>query len=141
MACGGKSVFGMPSLMNGELHREPGRHLELLGTWYASRRYLFGDAVPMSYRGKQVPGVKINQKNFGTVGSIHNKETLIHIINFRGRKNALTLSFHQKNWGTIKKAVLEPNGKEIPITMVKGGFYLSILKADVDRIDTILRIA
>jgi hypothetical protein len=140
MACGGKSAFGMPSLMNGELYSGPSRHLDLLGKWYIPRRSLFTEAIPMKYRGKKVPSVKVNQKNFGTIGTVYNDDKLIHIINFSGRIDALTILLNQKKWGNVKKAILEPNGKEIPITTAKDGFFLSIPKEDVDKIDTILRI-
>ncbi len=140
MACGGKSVFGIPSLMNGELYPGPSRHLELLGKWYVPRRDLFTEAIPMKYRGKKVPGVKINQENFGSIATIYNNDKLIHIINFSGRKDALTIQLNLKKWGTVNKAILEPNGKEIQAIAAENGFLLSITKEDVDKIDTILRI-
>jgi len=141
MASGGKSLFGMPSLMNGDLHAGPRRHLEILGNWYASRRGLFIDAVPMAYAGNKVPGVSIDQKRFGTIGARHGDDALLHVINFTGKKTAITLEFDRSSWKNVKKIVLEPREKELPISATKSGVLVSLIENDIDRIDTILRIS
>ncbi|NVM02762.1 MAG: alpha-L-fucosidase [Candidatus Helarchaeota archaeon] len=140
MANGGKFGFGMAAQMNGELYPEPAQQLEHLGKWYKPRRLLFTEAVPMNYKGKKVPGIELNKKDFGTIGSIYGNDNLIHIINFNGHKEELTLTFSQELWGNIEKIILEPDLKELRFKKQENEIILSLSKEDIDRTDTIIRI-
>jgi len=140
MASGGKAAFGMPSQMNGELYSAPARHLELLGIWYNQRQLLFTEATPIKYKGKKVPGIKVSEKGIRTIGTIYNNEYLIHLINFYGIKKNITITFSNKQWGNIEKIVLEPRKKDLKFEQKPNTIKLLLLKENVDKIDSIIRI-
>ncbi|HEY0089490.1 MAG TPA: hypothetical protein VGB37_11645, partial [Candidatus Lokiarchaeia archaeon] len=140
MASGGKMCFGLPSQMNGELFPEPSQNLELLGNWYRPRHALFTESIPMIYEGEKVPGVEVSEKEFGTIGSITEDDTLVHLINFKGQKKELTIEFTLQHWPKIKKIVLEPNKKELERKKTNNKIILLLSKEDIDPADTILRI-
>ena len=140
MACGGKYVFGLPSQMDGELFPEPVKNIELFGEWYKPRRALFRDATPMTYKGKKVPGIKIEDKDFGTIGCFHDGNLLIHLINFAGKNKELTLRFSLDKWDNIEKIWLEPEKKELAYTKEQNEISLLISEKNIDLADTILRI-
>ena len=140
MASGGKMCFGLPSQMNGELFPEPAHNLELLGAWYKPRHALFTESIPMIYEGKKVPGVEVSEKDFGTIGSINEDDTLVHLINFKSQKKELTIEFTQQQWPKIKKIVLEPNKKELEHKKTNNKIVLLLSKEEIDPVDTILRI-
>ena len=140
MACGGKAAFGIPSLMNGDLYPQPARHLEILGNWYKKRKELFTEAVPMKYRGRRVPGIKINIKGIGTIGAIQNDNNLIHIMNLFGFKKPITIEFSQKKWGNVEKIILEPSNKELKLGTTEKATTISLSASELDIVDTILRI-
>ncbi len=141
MASGGKYCFGLPSQMNGELYPEPAQNVELFGKWYEKRRKLFREAIPMSYKGESVPGVAINDPHFGSIGTEYYSNRLVHVINFTGfNEQDISITFSQQTWGTIEKACLEPDKKELPLKITANGTTLSIAKKDIDLADTILNV-
>jgi len=140
MASGGKFCFGLPSQMDGELYPEPANNLKLFGEWYNLRSYLFTEAVPMEYKGKIIPGIEVDDNHFGTIGSIQESDTLIHIVNFNGITDELTISFSNEYWGNIEKIILEPNKKQLELTNKDNLMTVLIKKEDIDLVDTILRI-
>ena len=79
MACGGKFAFGMPAKMNGKLYAKPAKHLEILGKWYKKRKILFTESCPQRYRGKKVPGLKL-EKRIGAICVGHEDDFLIHLF-------------------------------------------------------------
>jgi len=139
MASGGKYCFGLPSQMNGDLYPEPTENVRLFGEWYNPRRKLFTESTPMNYKGKEVPGIKIN--NIGTIGSIYKEDFLIHLINFKGLKKELKIRFSQEHWSNIDKIFLEPYLKELEFIKNNGEIVLKINEDDVDLADTILKIS
>jgi len=141
MASGGKYCFGLPSQMDGELYPEPAENVEMFGDWFKLRRDLFTEATPMKYKGDKVPGIEINEEQFGTIGSIYEDDNLIHLISFKGLKKDITLKFSQELWAAINKIVLEPNKKELEFVKKNGNIILSLAKDDIDLADTILRIS
>ena len=140
MACGGKYFFGLASQMDGELFPEPVKNLELFGQWYKSRKNLFRDAIPMKYRGKKVPGVNVNEKEFGIIGSIHEGDNLIHLINFKGKIIDVTLELSLDEWENIDKIMLEPMKAELDFKKDGNEIKVLISEKNIDSVDTILRI-
>jgi hypothetical protein len=140
MASGGKFCFGLPSQMDGELYPKPAKNVELFGNWYKSRRNLFSEGIPMEYTGTKVPGISINRDDFGIIGSIHENENLIHIINFQGTTKELNVSFSDEFWGDIEEIVLEPVKKQLELNRKKNELDFIIKGKNLDMADTILRI-
>ena len=141
MASGGKYCFGLPSQMDGEIYSGPAKNVELFGEWYKIRRELFTEATPMKYRGENVPGIKINEEHFGTIGSLHEDDHLIHIINLKGLQKGLILEFSGDQWKNISKVKLEPSIREIEFYTKNNITIIKLNKDDIDSADTILRIS
>lgn len=139
MACGGKYFFGMAAQMDGNLFPEPVANLELFGKWYESRKSLFRDANPLKYRGKKVPGITLNQKDFGTIATQYRQDTLIHLINFTGNLLDVTMTMSLEKWGHIEKIILEPENKVLEFK-IEEELVLFIPEKYLDTTDTILRI-
>jgi hypothetical protein len=140
MANGGKICFGLPSQMDGELFPEPAQNLELLGNWYRPRHLLFTESIPMVYEGEKIPGIQLSEKEFSTIGSINENNTLVHLINFKGQKRDLTIDFTQSYREQINKIILEPNEKELEYKRMNNKTVLLLYKEEMDLADTILRI-
>ena len=140
MASGGKYVFGLLSQMDGELFPEPAKNVEFFGTWYKSRKPLFRDAIPMTYKGKKVPGIDVNEKEFGIIGSIHEGDNLIHLINFKGKVLDVTLRFSLDKWENVDKIMLEPMKAELDFKKDGNEIIVLISEKNIDSVDTILRI-
>ncbi|MFX1450686.1 MAG: alpha-L-fucosidase [Promethearchaeota archaeon] len=140
MASGGKYCFGLPSQMNGELYPEPAKNVELFGEWYKLRRELFTEAIPMKYKGENIPGIELNEENFRSIGTLHGNDNLIHIINLKGLKKELVIEFTGSQWSNISKVLLEPAKKELQFSTKKDTTILKINKDDIDPADTLLRI-
>jgi alpha-L-fucosidase len=141
MANGGKICFGLPSQMDGELFPEPAQNLEIFGNWYKSRHFLFTESIPMIYEGEEVPGIQLNEKDFGTIGNVNEGDMLVHLINFKGLKKDIKIVFTQKLWENIKKIILEPIKKELQYKKKKDGTYLLLDTNNIDLVDTILRVS
>ena len=94
----------------------------------------------MDYRGDRVPGIDLNEEDFGTIGSIYENDYLVHIINFKGIEKELFLTLSQDNWGEINKVILEPDKKELKIIKQSGNNFISFKKEEIDNVDTIIRI-
>jgi len=140
MANGGKAVYGMASQMDGSLYPEIVGQIEQLGRWYHPRRNLFREAFPLKYKGKKVPGIKIDTKSIKTIGARLDSDYLIHLINF-GIKNAeIQVSFKQKRWPNIQQILIEPQGIDIPFKSGTDVIFIRIHKEELDPIDTILRL-
>ena len=140
IASGGKSCFGLPSRMDGSLYSEPAQHIELFGRWYESRRLFFSEAIPMDYKGNNVPGINVNNKNYGVIGCINENERIIHLINFSGEKESLILGFSSDYWSNISKVQLVPEDSELKFNKSPKGIQIRIPQESIDPIDTILRI-
>ncbi len=140
MASGGKYSFGLPSQMDGDLYPEPAKNVELFGEWYKLRRELFTEAIPMKYRGENVPGIKISEENFGIIGTFYENDNLIHIINLKGLKKELLLELFGDQWHNITKVILEPQKKELEFSTKNNITIIKLNKNDIDPADTILRI-
>ncbi|MFW9882552.1 MAG: alpha-L-fucosidase, partial [Candidatus Thorarchaeota archaeon] len=140
MASGGKYCFGLPSQMDGELYPEPAKDVERFCDWYKLRKNLFTEAIPMNYEGDTVPGIKLNDSQFGIIGSIYNDDILIHIVNFESLIKDLTIKFSTKQWGTIDKIFIEPNKKHLHHNKTNNWIIAVIKKEDIDIVNTILRI-
>jgi len=141
MASGGKACFGMPAQMNGALYEGPAKHLYRFGQWYKKRRALFQEAVPLNYKGQNVPGVNVKGKYLKTIGSIHDQDPLIHLIYLWSvPQNDLTINFSRKKWEALETILLEPMNQELASTRNAKEIGLTIPKKNVDPIDTILRI-
>ena len=80
LANGGKVVYGIASQRDGTLYPGPKHQMERLGAWYNNRKELFLNAIPMKYKGRKVPGVKINEKAIGCINSNYNNDYLLHLI-------------------------------------------------------------
>jgi len=140
MANGGKSCFGLPSQMDGSLYPEPAQHVERFGKWYKSRRLLFSEATPLDYKGENVPGINLNNKNYGLIGSKYGNDKIIHLINFSGEKESISLEFSSDIWNNISKVKLEPNDIELNIKNSPKGIKVILPQESIDPVDTILRI-
>ena len=140
MANGGKFCFGLPSQMDGELYPEPAKNLELFGEWYKIRKDLFTESIPMKYEGEEIPGVIVKDTNFGAIGSTNNNNNLIHLVNFEGVQKDIVVSYDQIHWGNIEKILLEPSKKQLELINQDKRTLVTINKADLDVVDTILRI-
>ncbi len=140
MASGGKFCFGLPSQMDGEIYPEPAKNLEKFGEWYTLRKTLFREAVPMNYNDDKVPGIEVNDDKFGVIGAFHENDNLIHLINFKGTKKEIKLSFISQHWGSIVKILLEPDKKELEYTSRDTEINVDIHEEDLDVADTILRV-
>jgi hypothetical protein len=141
MASGGKFAFGMPAKMDGRLYKEPARHLEMFGKWYKPRKELFIEAVPMDYKGKKVPGIKIKDKNIKVICSVYENDYLLHLIPLRSAPiKPLTIKLSIKKWKNVEKIILEPIKKDIQFMIDDKNITITIPEENVERIDTILRI-
>jgi alpha-L-fucosidase len=141
MASGGKFAFGMPSQMNGDLYEQPSKQLEVFGKWYKKRKEVFTEAVPMQYKGKKVPGVKVSDKSIGIIGSIFKKDNILHLIyRYSVKKKDLLVEFSHKKWENIDKIFLVPSERELKLRKFEKKLELTLPKEYVDRIDTILKI-
>jgi hypothetical protein len=69
----------------------------------------------MQYPGKEVPGVQLSEEGFKTIGSLCGNDKIVHIINLHGDQKQLKVGFLNRDWGNIKKVLLEPSGKELTI--------------------------
>ncbi len=141
MASGGKYCFGLPSQMDGELYPEPAKNVEMFGDWFKLRRNLFIEAIPMKYKGDNVPGIELSEGNYGTIASIYGDHNLIHLINFKGLQKDIILTFSQELWSCIKKITLEPSKKELKFVEKDGVITLLLAKVDIDLADTIIRVS
>ncbi len=140
MASGGKYCFGLPSQMDGSLYPEPSTQVEAFGKWYEPRRDLFTEAIPMNYKRKKVPGVKLDDENFGIIGSQQVNDRILHVINLTGIQKFITIELESTIWAGIKKIILEPNGIKLDVEKIESNFCVEISKENLDKIDTILRI-
>ncbi|MFW9824064.1 MAG: alpha-L-fucosidase [Candidatus Thorarchaeota archaeon] len=140
MASGGKFCFGLPSQMDGEIYPEPAANVELFGNWYKSRQNLFTEAVPMGYEGNVVPGVEVDNEHIGVIGTLYEKNTLIHLINLKGMKRDITLRFSKEKWNNIEKILIEPEEKDLEHICRDNLYVINIKKKHLDEADTILRI-
>ena len=140
MACGGKFCLGIPSQMDGELYPGPARNLEKLGDWYKPRRLLFTESIPMIYEGDKIPGIQINETDFGIIGVTNKDDKLIHLINFKGKKIGIELYFLQRQWSNIDTIILEPIKKELEYRKENDKIIVSLREDDIDLADTILKI-
>jgi len=140
MASGGKFCFGLPAQMNGELYPEPAKNVELFGEWYNLRKDLFTNAVPMVYKGKAVPGIEVEDDTFGIIGTIHNDNKIIHIINFKGILNEIKLTFNKEYWGNIEKIIHEPYKEQLVYKSKNNVIEVIIKREKLDLVDNILRI-
>ena len=140
MANGGKAVYGMASQMDGTLYPELAKQMDRLGDWYKPRRELFREAIPMNYKGKKVPGIKLNNKKIKSIGTRCKDDYLIHLINFGIDDIPLKVNFKQKYWANIKNISIEPIKEELKIQTEQNGKLILIPPNLVDPVDTILRI-
>ena len=140
LASGGKYVFGLPSRMDGEIYPEPAHNVVMFGEWYGKRKTLFTDAVPMDYKSKQVPGVKVNDPNFGVIGNLYGSDYLLHIINFLGKTNDIVLTLTFEQWKNVSRIILEPSKKELKFKNTESEIVLSLTSSEIDLTDTILRL-
>jgi alpha-L-fucosidase len=140
MANGGKSCFGLPSQMDGSLYPEPARHIEDFGRWFQKRHDVFTEAIPMDYKGENVPGVSLSDNEYGVVGSSYRNDKIIHLINFLGEKKSISLDFSLADWGTINNVILIPDDIELKPKMNSHAFHLLIPQDFIDPVDTIIRI-
>jgi len=140
IANGGKSCFGLPSQMDGSLYPEPAQDIDQFGRWYESRRFLFSEALPMDYKGENVPGINFNNKNYGVIGAIYESDKIIHLINFSGEKESITIEFASEYWNNISKVKLIPDDLELKLNKNPKGKQILIPQEYIDPVDTILRI-
>ncbi len=141
MASGGKMAFGMPAQMDGSLYPGPVKHLELFGSWYKKRRELFTESVPMNYKGKKVPGVKVKTQFLKNIGCINNNDHLIHLIHqYSVPRTDMVIELSHKHWSNIEQILLEPESQELEYQKTINGITLTIPKQENDPVDTILRI-
>lgn len=140
MASGGKFCFGLPSQMDGSLYPKPAQHVEQFGKWYKSRRLIFTEAFPMDYKGEKVPGINLNDENYGIIGCIQGSDKIIHLINLTGNIKSLNIDISLDIWNNIDYVKLEPNGKKLTLQRSSNLISMIISQIDVDPIDTIIRI-
>jgi len=136
MACGGKSMVGVATVLSGEVIPDHARQIEYVGQWYLPRKALFTGATALRYPGDRPPGVRgYSTRDFGAVAARLGNDTLLHLINFTGATGPVTLTFKGEPWQGADKAFLEPAGQELPIT----NHQLTLTPDQVDQIDTIIR--
>ena len=140
MANGGKVVYGLASQMDGTLYPEVAAQMDQLGDWYIPRRNLFREAIPIKYKGKNVPGVKVSNSKIKTIGTRLDNDYLIHLINFGGKESSIRVNLKQKRWSSVEKVLLEPKKEEIDLKAGLKEKYILLSDEDLDPVDTILRI-
>lgn len=141
MANGGRYAIGAAAQMDGSIYPDHVRQLELLGEWYGPRRELFTEAFPMGYKGQRIPGVGGYGRDMCATGSQIGHDNLIHLFNLRLDAGSVTLRFDSTHWSKIGKVYLEPEHREPTIGRAGRFMQVTIPAKDVDRVDTILRIA
>lgn len=140
MASGMKHSLGMTSQMDGSLYPDQVRQLRLLGEWYIPRKKLFTESLPLCYRGREPGAITTdNRKNIKIIACRNDGDILIHLINMEGSTQPVDVRFRGGMFSGMKKAVMEPSGKELPVEQTANGFRVMI-REDIDPVDTILRI-
>jgi hypothetical protein len=94
----------------------------------------------MEYKGKEVPGVYVDNDHFGTIGTIYEKDNLIHIINFEGIQQDIILRFSKEIWNNLENIIIEPREKQINHNCRDNSNIVNLKKEQVDKADTIIRI-
>jgi alpha-L-fucosidase len=140
IANGGKICFGLPSQMDGSLYPKPAQYIEDFGRWYESRHSLFTEAIPMDYKEDKVPGINLDNKNYGVIGSMYEKDKIIHLINFLGEKKSICLEFSLDYWSNISKVKLVPNDIELNLNKISKGTQIILPQEAIDPVDTMLKI-
>ena len=141
MACGGKLCIGVTSLMDGSVNPEQVRQLKILGDWYRPRRALFAEAVPLKYRFREPLGVQVRPESVKTIACRRGDDLLLHLINMDGATRPVELSLHGGFWNRVERAYLEPSGQEFEIEKSEDRISALVRSKDIDRVDTILRLA
>lgn len=140
MACGGRFSLGATARMDGSIEHDQVRQLRILGGWFAPRRGLFTEAMPLRYRGRKPLGVKVNPRGMKVIATRLGDDILLHLINIKGVRKPINLVLKGKSWETVSKAYLEPGQQELPIARSGYGMYITIDPDNVDPADTILRL-
>jgi hypothetical protein len=140
MACGGKLCIGVTSLMDGSVNPEQVKQLKILGDWYKPRRALFAEAVPLKYRRRGPPGVRVSPSSVKAIVCRRGDDLLLHLVNMDGATRPIGLALAGSLWDRVTSAYLEPAGKELEIKKSEDGLMAMIPSEDVDRVDTILRL-
>jgi hypothetical protein len=140
MASGMKHSLGVTSQMDGSLYPDQVRQLRLLGEWYIPRKKLFTESLPLCYRGREPGAITTNnRKNIRIIACRNEDDILIHLINMEGSTRPVDVRFRGGMFSYMKKAVMEPSGRELPVEQTANGFRV-MLREDIDPVDTILRI-
>jgi len=139
MASGGKFCTGVTERLDGGLYPDQVKQLRLLGAWYVPRKGMFTGSFPLRYRGSEPSTIRVHPRSFKTIACCHGEDTLIHLINMDSATRPITIQFCSKAWSGITSIVMEPAGRELPITR-SGNKMLVTIKEDIDPIDVILRL-
>lgn len=140
MACGGKICPGMTAQMDGTIYPDQIKQLTMLGDWYKPRKDLFVEAAPLRYRLARVPGVTLDDPALKTICSRQESDYLLHLINLTSRRGGVTVKLDQRLWPEVKAVILEPNHTPLAVRQDGQAFVVTIAPADIDQVDTILRI-
>jgi hypothetical protein len=108
---------------------------------YKPREILFTDAVPLRYRGCEVPGVNISPRGMRSIACTHRGDILLHLVNMEGISGPLTVELRGWIWDGITSARLEPEGKDLEVKRNGAICRLTVEAEDVDPVDTMIRLS
>lgn len=141
MASGGKLCVGVSSQLDGGIYPDQVRQMRILGDWYGPRRALFAKSVPLAYRRREPPGVKVSPGSVKAIACRRGGDVMLHLVNMDGATRPIRLELRGDPWERTARAYLEPAGGELEMTRSPSGLSLLVGTEQVDRVDTIVRLA
>ncbi|MDI6874789.1 alpha-L-fucosidase [Candidatus Solincola sp.] len=140
LGSGGKLCVGASAQLNGELYPDQVKQLKMLGEWYKPRKKLFTESIPLRYRRREVPGIRISPPSVKSMACIHGGNVLLHLVNMDGITRPIVVEFKGRRWGNIARIYLEPTRKELGVERNDKGVRVVIRPEDIDPVDIILRL-
>lgn len=140
LASGGKYAVGAAAQMDGSIFPDHVTQLEILGEWYQPRKGLFTEAEPLRYEGDYPEGVTVDHSRFRAVASRYGDDRLLHLVNFDGQEVAVEMRLSRDSWEEITGAYIEPEHRQVDISESGSYFQILLNPADVDPVDTIIRL-
>jgi hypothetical protein len=135
-----KHSYGVTSRMDGSIVPDQVKQLRMMGKWYIPRKELFTESLPLRYRGREPRSIATdNPEGIRVIACTHENDVLVHLVNMHGSTKPFTVRFTGRRWKGVKRVIVEPSGRQLPIERSGTRFSVKI-RGDIDPVDTILRL-